>query len=213
MPLSPELLASMQKTAGPFGSVIGMGADIGSYFDWRNPANAPMKYLEQGRNELPDYYKDYIQRGNRMGGQAEDQFGQLMNDPGGRMNQIGQSYQQSPGFQFQLQQALQAGNQSAAAGGMAGTPQHQQQNMGLANNLANQDYNQYMQNALGQYDIGLQGGQHMYDTGYGASNQLGQSMKDLLESQARLKYSGEDQRNKHQGSFWSKLGGYFSGGE
>ena len=106
----------------------------------------------------------YIDQGQAQYGNLNSQYGQLMNDPGGRMNQIGQSYHQSPGFQFALQQALQGAGHAAAAGGMAGSPHHEQQNMGLATNLANQDYNQWLQQALGLYGRGMSGSQSLYDT-------------------------------------------------
>jgi len=180
---------------------------IGNYSDWENPASAGMPYFNQARNELPGYYNDYIQRGQRMGSGLENQYNQLMNDPGARMNQIGASYHQSPGFQFQLQQALQAGNQAAAAGGMAGTPQHQQQNMALATNLSNQDYNQYLQNALGQYNIGLSGGHNLYNTGFNASDSLANGMSNLLQSQANYAYNAANNENQHNSDLWSSIGG------
>jgi len=47
------------------------------------------------------------------------------NDPDGLYSKLGQGYKESPGYQFKLKQAMMAGDNAAAAGGMAGTPQHQ----------------------------------------------------------------------------------------
>jgi hypothetical protein len=168
-------------------------------FGNNNPAHDAMGYFNQIPGQVKPYYDPYIQAGQRQLPGLESQYGQLQNDPGGRLNQIGQSYHQSPGFQFALQQALQGSGHAAAAGGMAGSPQHEQQNMELATNLGNQDYNQYMQNALGLYGMGMQGGQHLYDQGYNASNEMGQTIGNNLQSQGSLAYNGRQQQMQSQG--------------
>ena len=77
------------------------------------------------------------------------------------MNQMGKSYQESPGLKNQIAQAMQGSGHAAAAGGMAGSPQHEQQNMQLSSDIASKDYNNWMQNALGLYNSGLSGQQGM----------------------------------------------------
>jgi hypothetical protein len=195
----------------PWSGGAGMlGAGLGSLFGgYNNPSDSAMKYLNQIPDQLKQYFMPYINAGQGALPDLQKQFGQLSNDPGGRINQIGQSYQQSPGFQFQLQQALQGANHAAAAGGMAGSPQHQQQNMGLATNLANQNYNQYLQNALGQYDVGLQGQQHIYDVGAQAGMGLGENLASVLGAQANYAYEGQNAQNQHDQGIWGSI---FGGG-
>ena len=115
----------------------------------KNPANSAMPYLNQIPGQTQQYQQPWYQAGQNQLPELESQYGQLMNDPGGRMNQIGESFHESPGFKFALQQALQGGNHAAAAGGMAGSPQHEQQNMQLATDLGNQEYNNWMLGLLG----------------------------------------------------------------
>jgi hypothetical protein len=180
-----------------------------------NPANAAMPYLNQIPGKTQQYQQPFFDAGKNALSGLQGQYEQLLNDPGGRMNQIGQSFQQSPGFQFAMQQALQGGNHAAAAGGMAGSPQHEQQNMQLATNLGNQEYNNWMQNALGMYGQGLQGSQGMANQG----QQAGQSMADMiaqtLAQQGNLAFRGQQEQNSNRNSLLGglgRLGGSLLGG-
>ena len=58
--------------------------------------------MEQGIPRNP-----FINAGTSQIPGLEDQYSRLINDPASVMNQIGGSYQQSPGFKFAMQQALQ----------------------------------------------------------------------------------------------------------
>lgn len=178
-----------------------------SIFGTNDPGKGAMKYLNQIPGMAQNAFNPYIQAGNRQLPGLEDQYSQLINDPGARMNQISSGYQQSPGYQFAVQQALQGSGNAAAAGGMAGSPQHEQQNMTLANNLANQDYNQYLQNALGMYGQGLQGSQGLYNTGYNASNSLADMLANVYGSQANLGYAGGANQNAAKSGLWGGLFG------
>lgn len=178
-----------------------------SLFGNSDPSKGAMKYLNQIPGTVSPYYNPYIQAGQNQSQGLQDQYSRLINNPSDVMNQIGGSYQQSPGFQFAVQQALQGSGNAAAAGGMAGSPQHEQQNQELATNLADQDYNQYMQNALGLYGQGLQGSQGLYNTGYNASNTLANILANNMGSQASLKYAGGANQNMaNMGMFGSLLG-------
>lgn len=185
-----------------------IGAGLGSLFgDWNNPAEAANPFFDKMPDELKKYFNPYIEAGNKALPGLQDQYGRLMNDPAGRLNEIGQGYHQSPGFQFALNQALQGAGHAAAAGGMAGSPQHEQQNMGLATNLANQDYNQWLGNALGMYGMGLQGQQGLYNTGAQSGMQLGENLASILAQRAKLAYEGQNAENQHQGGIWGSLFG------
>lgn len=166
-------------------------------FDWMgsDPSKAADKYLKQIPDMAHGIYDPWMQQGQRLGGSLEDQYHALMRDPGGRLNEIGGGYQQSPGFKFALQQALQGAGNAAASGGMAGSPAHEQQNMGLATNLANQDYNQWLQNAMQMYSQGLQGGQGMYGTGAGMSNNLAGMLSGNMQDRASNAFSGANWKN------------------
>ena len=202
--------SNYNSTLGSIGGLIGAGA--GSLFGgWENPANSAMSELDKIPDILKNYYDPYINAGLGQLPQLQTQYNNLLTNPGGTVNQIGQSFQQSPGFNFAMQQAMQGANHAAAAGGMAGSPQHQQQNMQLATNLANQDYYNWLSPALSQYNRGLSGAEGMYNTGYGASNELAQSIANSMLSRAGLQYAGTAAQNMNQqGGMGSMLGGFGS---
>lgn len=184
-------------------------------FGGKNPADSAMPYINQIPGQTHQYFDPYIQAGKNQLPGLSDQYSQLMNDPGGRMNKIGESFHESPGFKFAMQQALQGGNHAAAAGGMAGSPQHEQQNMQLATDLGNQEYNNWMQNAMGMYGEGLHGSQGMANQG----QQAGQSMADMiaqtLAQQGNLAFNGQQQQNQNRHDMWGnafKIGGAALGG-
>ena len=153
----------------------------------KNPANAAMGFFNEIPGQLKENFNPWINYGQ-----------QLSQDPGGRLNQIGQGYQQSPGFKFALQQALQGGNHAAAAGGMAGSPAHEQQNMELATNLANQDYNQWMQNALGLHNLG-------FGVGSEGGMRLGEDLASVLAQKGRLGFEGQNAQNQGNQGMWGSL--------
>jgi hypothetical protein len=64
------------------------------------------------------------------------------------------AYQQSPGYQFQLGQGLEAAqNAASVAGGVGGNQLKALQNYGQG--VANQDYQQWMQNQMGIYNTNV----------------------------------------------------------
>lgn len=170
-----------------------------------NPADSAMPYYNRIPGEMHKYFDPYINRGNKAGNMLEGQYGSLLNDPGGMLNKMGGSYQQSPGFKFALQQALQGAQHSAAAGGMAGSPQNQQQSMELATNLANQDYNNWIQHAMGLYGRGLGGEENMYGIGAHAGMGLGTDLSSLLAQQGNLAYAGQAGQNQGRSQGISNL--------
>ncbi len=187
-----------------FGQFGGMNAD------WKNPADAAAGTLSGIPDMMKGYYQPYMQAGQKAIPTLQGQFGQLLSNPGQFMNRIGQSYQQSPGFQSSLKEALNAATNAAAAGGYAGSPQHERYNMETATNLANKDYNSWLSNALGLYGMGLGGEQGLYQGGLGASTGLAQNIADVMAKQAELQYQGQDAANKHEASkasIWDTLGG------
>lgn len=209
-----------------------LGAGLGAMFGGdSNPADAASPYYNQIAPTIRSAYQPYIGAGQQAMGQAQGQYNnllgnysgiqgqynQLMNNPNGFLHQLGSGYQQSPGYQWQLNQAMQGANNAAAAGGMLGSPQHQQQAATMAQGLANQDYYNYMNQALGAYGTGLEGNAGLYGAGlsgiqglmgqgFNASNQMGTDLANALMSQGNLAYSGQANQNQAEGSMWGNLG-------
>jgi hypothetical protein len=178
-------------------------------YDWlspfKNPTDSASPYLNQAMGNLPQYFQPYINAGNQAIPSLESQYNSLINNPSGIMNSIGAGYKQSPGYQFQLNQGLAGANNAAAAGGMLGSPQHQQQATQLSSNFANQDYYNYLNHALGLYSGGLGGLGDLYKGGMGASMGLGEDLSSLYGSQAQLAYEGQNAQNQHNGGFLGAL--------
>lgn len=195
----------LQQMLGKGAGAASLGAGIGSFFGGNNanPANAANKYIDQIPGKTNQYMDPYFQAGKDQLGGLGDQYSSLMNDPGSKLNSIGANYQQSPGFKFAMEQALKGSGNAAAAGGMAGSPQHEQQNMGIASGLASQDYNNWLGQATGLYGQGLNGGQHMADQGQMAGQGMSDIISQMLAQKAQLSYAG--QASKNQSNPWSNI--------
>jgi len=167
-------------------------------------------YLNQIQPGIDRYLQPYIGAGQNAMGTLQGQYNNLMNDPGAMMNKFGAGYQQSPGYQYNVNQATNASNNAAAAGGFIGSPQQQEYMAKQIGGLASQDYNQYLNNAMGLYGQGLQGMGNINNMGFQASGQAQQSMSDMLKNQAQMAYT--DALNKAQQQNNKSGGGGFFGG-
>ena len=177
-------------------------------FSWGEDKNttgidAAQKYLSQAEPMLRQNYSPYMQQGQRAMPILEEQFGQLLNNPQMMMQNWGQGFEESPGYQFQMEQMMNAANGAAAAGGMLGTNAHQQQAMGYAGGLANQDYYNYLDRIGEMYGQGLSGYGGLYDAGFNATQGYSSGMGNALGSQANLAYT---QGANTQNMFGSALG-------
>ncbi len=170
-----------------------------------NPANAANQTLGQIPGAVNPYYQPYIDRGQQSGNALSDQYSQLINDPGALYSQLGSGYKQSPGYQFKLQQALGAAQRANQAGGMLGTPQDQQQQAGVANDIASQDYEEYINHILSMYGLGTQGRQKEEEQGYNASTGYGDILGSVLGQQAQNQYAGQAADNARRAQNWSNL--------
>jgi hypothetical protein len=233
-------------TTGSFENSLGFGG-LNNFFDPGgifqpppNPADGAMPYLNQIGGMLPQYFQPWMNAGKQalpqlqqqygsllgQGSQLQNEYGQMASDPTGVMNRMGSTFQQSPGYQFQANQAMGAANRAASAGGMIGTPAEQQSIASTVGGLANQDYYNYLnhgmsmmgqglQGASNLYGMGLQGEQQLAGMGYDASKSLGEDLSSALMSQAQLAYSGQSDVNQGRfgmlGSVMGAGGGLLAG--
>jgi hypothetical protein len=177
---------------GKIGNVLGIGNAGGGY---TNPAQPGMEYLNQIPGAVKPYYDPYINAGKESLASLMAQYGQLVSNPGERYSQLGQGFQESPGYQFQYEQGMNAANSAAAAGGMAGTPYAQQNAATFSSQLANQDYYNYMNQVLGLYNTGLGGQSGINQMGYGASDAMANQLSSSLMNQAGMAYQGANNQN------------------
>lgn len=148
------------------------------------------KYYEKAREEAQTQLNPYSQAGRNAISPLQDQFAQLLSDPSALFAKLASGYQQSPGYQFQQQQGQGAAMNAAAAGGMAGSPMHQQNAANISENIANQDFYNYMSKALGLYGTGLQGMEDIFKTGESAGKDITKYNTDILENQAKYSIEG-----------------------
>jgi hypothetical protein len=199
----------------PFQQMAGMGGLFGSMLGggmtFKNPADAANPYLSQITGQVSPYFQPYIQAGQQALPQLQQQYGSLLNDPMGMMNKMGSGFQQSPGYQFQVDQATKAANNAASAGGMLGSPAEQQSLAGTVTGLANQDYYNALDHSMNLYGQGLTGMGNMAQMGYGAGRDLSSIIEDQLMSQAKLAYEGQNAKNQSEGGMFGGLGGLLGG--
>lgn len=201
------------------GGLAGIGSGLGGYFGGgKSPSDAANQYLNQIPGQTSQYFNPYIQGGQNQFNQLGEQATGLMNNPGGKLNDIGANFQQSPGFKFALEQALGGANRAAAAGGMAGSPANQQQDMQLANDIANQDYYNWLGQATGLYGQGLNAAQNEANLGLNAGTNQANNIATLLAQQGQNAFNQQSANNIRKGGAFSdilgglgKFGGAFFG--
>lgn len=173
---------------------------------YKNPADSANKYYDQIPGQTRQDYQPYVTAGQDSMHQNSQEYHDLVNDPGGKINKIGESYHQSPGFKFAMEQALGANGRSAAAGGMSRSPSHEFNNQKTATGLADQDYNTWLQHAQEMYNTGLSGNQDMMHQGYNASDTMSQQIAQATAQQGNLNYRGQQNNNEHNSSIWGNIG-------
>lgn len=172
-------LSTALSVASAFGGMFG-----------DSPGDAAAPHLAQAKQDIQDYSNIPIDRGYRTSQLLEPLYKQLMEDPQKIMEMLSSGYQSSPGYQFKLQQALQAANQAHAAGGSLGTPANAYDDMNVANGIASQDFNDFYNRKLGLFNTGVSGNQHFSDTGTDMARAV---MEDLASlSGAQGAYAAKD---------------------
>lgn len=166
----------------------GNGKYLDPYIQSGQQANQTLngQYQNLLGNNPSEQYKSLL--GNNPSAQYQgllsnnpsSQYQELANNPNGVMDRLGSGYQQSPGYQYNVDQATRASNNASSAGGFVGSPQQQAQMAKEISGMASQDYNQYLNNAMGLHSQGLQGMGHLYDTGLnGMSNMYGMGLQGM----------------------------------
>lgn len=201
---SPNGISPFANMLGAGGTALGMGM-------YKNPANPAMNDLNEIQGAISPYMMPWINAGTGALDDLQGQYQNLMNNPSSFLNKFQSTYQQSPGFQFNLDQGEKAIAQQQAASGMTGTPAAQQAMDKFATGEASQDFGSYMQRIMGMYGQGLQGEQGIMNNGFNASRDYSDTLGNILMSKAKLAYAGtQNQNQSNQGGLGSALG--FLGG-
>ena len=201
----------MQQFMQMLGLGGGLGTAAGGFYNLfggggKNPADVANKTIGQIPGQTEQYYSPYMDAGKGALSNLQNQYKDLLG--GNVQNQLGANYKESPGYQFKLKQGMMAGNNAAGAGGMLGTPMHQQEAMQLGNDIASQDYNDYLKNQMGLYGLGLGGNEGLNQMGYNASNEQANNVANTLGQQGAYNFMGQQGKNQLK---QSGMGNIFSG--
>ncbi len=175
-----------------------------NWFKNEDPSKSANRYLDQIPGIGKQYYNPFIEGGQEANGILKDQYGKLMN-PSSFIDDIMKHYNLSEGAQYQQDKLSKGIGATAAAGGFAGTPEHQREYGEMSHKIMSEDMQQYLQNALGVYGKGLSGQENFYNKGYDASSALADLLGGSLGSQAGLAFQGTQQRNMNNQAFANAL--------
>lgn len=171
-----------------------------------NPMDSANQYLNQIPGVAHQGYDDYINQGKDASGKTKTAYEGMMDDPTGFINKLMQDYKPSEGYQFQKGELTKEMSNTAAAGGVAGTPYDTQQQGKAIQGLLSQDMQQFLQNALGRFDKGLAGEEGIADRGFDATKQLTDILGGSLNQQGGLAFQNAQQKNQNKNDIWHMFG-------
>lgn len=187
----------------------------------KNPAIGANNQLDQIPEAMRPYFEPYMNKGKDVGNKLSGQYDQMTQNPGEFYNNLGKGYQQSPGYQATLREALAGANNAAAMGGGGGlgTPGHENYAANAAADVANKDYQQYIDHVMEMFGQGQKGQQIQEQQGYDASKDYGTSIGNIYGQKAQYNYAGQAGENANRSNNWSNLfkgigagAGYLAGG-
>ncbi len=172
---------------------------------YKNPVDAAMPYFNKIPEQTNPYQQPFFEAGKNALPNLENEYSSLLGNPGGKLNDIGQNFQKSPGFDFAMKQALDSIGRKGAATGVYGSPEHEQWAMETAQGLANQDYYNWLGQATGLYNQGLSGEQGLAQIGAQSGSNIANMIAQALAQQGGLAYTGQQNQNQQNSSLWNNL--------
>lgn len=164
------------------------------------------KYLDQIPGVAHAGYDPYVNEGRDASGKTKSQYESLMNDPTGFINKLMEGYKPSEGYQFQKGQLTKELSNTAAAGGIAGTPQDQLNQGQAIQGLLSNDMQQFLKNVLGVFNTGLEGEEGVATRGYDATGKLADALGGALNQQGGLAFQDQQQKNQNKNDLWHMFG-------
>lgn len=154
----------------------------GSLYGAYSANNAANTAAQAGNNALSLQAQMYNQ--NRSDLAPWRQAGQQV--LGTLVPQVNQGFQQSPGYQFQQDEAMRVLNNRLAGMGMTNSGMAQREAMRVASGLAAQDYNNYWNRAAGIAGVG----QNAANTGVAAAGNYANQGSNILQNIGSAQASG-----------------------
>lgn len=168
-----------------------------------NPADVAMPYFKEMEGMQRGNYNPYAPQGMQDQGGLGQQYYGMGSNPAGHINDIMGQYQESPGFQRQMENAMKMARYGAAGAGMGGTESALMDQGQLAGALQSQDMQQWLQNVLGVQNQGMQGQERQLE---GLYNNMG--------TQGTMAHQGQAQKNQAENdrfNSWLNLAGNLGG--
>ncbi len=177
---------------------------------------SPMHAANQYLNQIPGIghkgYDPYINAGLDASGRTKSQYESLMGDPTAFINKLMEGYKPSEGYQFQKDKLTKELSNTAAAGGIAGTPLDQMNQGEGVQKLLSGDMQQFLQNVFGAFKTGLEGEEGIAGRGFDASKNLTDLLGGSLNQQGGLAFQDQQQKNQNKNDLWSMFGKALGGG-
>ena len=163
-------------------------------FSHDDPSKAANNYLNQIPGVGHKNYDPFVNEGKTAGGILQGEYGKQL-DPTTFMDQIMQHYNQSAGAKYKTDLLGRGIGSTAAAGGIAGTPEHQREYGQMASDISSEDMQKYFDNTMGIYNNGIKGEQDVYGHGFDATKELTDLLGGTLSSQAGGAYGEAQSKN------------------
>lgn len=168
-------------------------------------SNAADPYFDEAIRKIEEYMGPYHAIGMGVAPGLQNEYSKLMNDPAAMLEYFMSGYEPSKEYQYKQEQMGQSAANSAAAGGMRGSPLDQYNQQDITNSLLNADMQKYLGNISGVYNQGLTGNQGLYNTGFNAASGMSGDIASILGSQGSAAY------NSSQGALSNILGMFGAG--
>ena len=168
----------------------------------KNPATEANNTLNQIPGATQPYYKPYGDAGRKA---LEDRVKRYGENPTDVYNNLGKGYTESPGYKYQMQQAMNAANQSAASGGMSGTPLNVANAQETAQGLASKDYENYINHVTGIYNEQGKGLTDITHQGQTADSNYADKIESVLGKNAANIFAGTEWENAAKEGDWASI--------
>lgn len=172
----------------------------------KSPMDEANKYLNQIPGIAHKGYDPYVTEGRDASGKTKTKYEELMSDPTGFINKLMEGYKPSEGYQFQKEELTKDLGNTAAAGGIAGTPQDQMNQGQGVQKLLSADMQQFLKNVLGVFNTGLEGEEGVAGRGYDASGKLTDALGGAMNQKGGLAFQNAQQNNQNKNDMWSIFG-------
>lgn len=165
------------------------------------------KEINRGWNEASGYMKPYQEAGLGQLPGLQEAISKLLS-PEGLQNKWAEGYAESPYAKDALKRSNDIGLDNASSMGLSGSSAALENLQRTGSSIMNQDRQQYLNDLMQKYMMGLQGSGGIYGAGANMAGALGQGAITSSENIAKMKYG----QNSATGDMFSSLLGSFLGG-